>query len=74
MWGWIDTTPLRFVHYNFVRMHKTLKMSPAMAAVVTNTLHDMAWLVGIVDAAAPAPKPRATRARTAASFIVILAP
>jgi hypothetical protein len=49
---------LRFVHYNFVRMHKTLKMSPAMAAGVTNTLHDMAWLVGIVDAASPAPKPR----------------
>jgi hypothetical protein len=49
---------LRFVHYNFVRMHKTLKMSPAMAASVTNTLHDMAWLVGIVDAASPAPEPR----------------
>ncbi|MCA3441489.1 MAG: IS1 family transposase [Rhodobacter sp.] len=49
---------LYFVHYNFVRMHKTLKMTPAMAAGVTNTLHDMAWLVGIIDAAAPAPKPR----------------
>lgn len=49
---------LYFVHYNFVRMHKTLKMTPAMAAGVTNTLHDMAWLVEIIDAAAPAPKPR----------------
>lgn len=49
---------LYFVHYNFVRMHKSLKMTPAMAAGVTNTLHDMAWLVGIIDAAAPAPKPR----------------
>lgn len=49
---------LYFVHYNFVRMHKTLKMTPAMAAGVTNTLHDMAWLVGIIDAAAPTPKPR----------------
>lgn len=49
---------LYFVHYNFVRMHKTLKMTPAMAAGVTNTLHDMTWLVGIIDAAAPAPKPR----------------
>ncbi len=49
---------LYFVHYNFVRMHKTLKMTPAMAAGVTKTLHDMTWLVGIIDAAAPAPKPR----------------
>jgi len=49
---------LYFVHYNFVRIHKTLKMTPAMAAGVTNTLHDMAWLVGIIVAAAPAPKLR----------------
>lgn len=49
---------LYFVHYNFVRMHKTLKMTPAMAAGVTKTLHDMEWLVGIVDAAAPKPGPR----------------
>lgn len=47
-----------FVHYNFVRMHKTLKMTPAMAAGVTDTLHDMAWMVAMIDAAAPAPKPR----------------
>ena len=49
---------LYFVHYNFVRTHKTLRMTPAMAAGVSDTLHDMAWLVGIIDAAAPAPKPR----------------
>ena len=49
---------LYFVPYNFVQMHKTLKMTPAMAAGATNTLHDMAWLVGIIDAAAQAPKPR----------------
>ncbi|HRK43547.1 MAG TPA: IS1 family transposase [Gemmobacter sp.] len=49
---------LYFVHYNFVRMHKTLKMTPAMAAGVTDTLHDMTWLVGIIDAAAPKPGPR----------------
>lgn len=49
---------LYFVHYNFVRVHKSLKMTPAMAAGVTKTLHDMTWLVGIIDAAAPAPKPR----------------
>ena len=37
---------------------KTLKMTPAMAAGVSDTLHDMAWIAGIIDAAAPAPKQR----------------
>ena len=46
------------VHYNFVQMHKSLRMTPAMAAGVTDKLHDMAWLVEVIDAAAPAPKPR----------------
>lgn len=49
---------LYFVHYNFVRMHKTLKMSPAMAAGVSDTLHDTAWIVGLIDARAPEPKKR----------------
>lgn len=49
---------LYFVHYNFVRIHKSLRTTPAMAAGVTSTLHDMTWLVGIIDAAAPPPKPR----------------
>jgi IS1 family transposase len=49
---------LYFVRYNFVRVHKTLRMTPAMAAGVTDTLHDMEWLVGIIDAAAPKPGPR----------------
>lgn len=49
---------LYFVHYNFVRIHKSLKMTPAMAAGVSDTLHDMEWIVGLIDAAVPAPKPR----------------
>jgi IS1 family transposase len=49
---------LYFVHYNFVRMHKTLKMTPAMAAGATNTLHDMAWLADMIDASLPKPGPR----------------
>ena len=49
---------LYFVHYNFVRRHQSLRMSPAMAAGVSDTLRDMAWLAGIVDAAAPKPGPR----------------
>ena len=49
---------LYFVHYNFVRIHKTLKCTPAMAAGVSDTLHDMEWIVGLIDAGAPTPKKR----------------
>jgi IS1 family transposase len=49
---------LYFVHYNFVRIHKTLKTTPAMAAGVSDTLRDTAWIVGLIDARAPAPKKR----------------
>lgn len=37
------------VWYNFVRMHKTLRMSPAMAAGVTKTLWSMQDIVGLVE-------------------------
>ena len=49
---------LYFVHYNFVRMHKSLRMTPAMAASVAKELHDMEWLVALVDASSPKPGPR----------------
>lgn len=49
---------LYFVHYNFVRIHKTLKCTPAMAAGVSDTLHDMAWIVSLIDTRQPAPKKR----------------
>ena len=47
---------LYFVHYNFCRVHKTLRMSPAMAAGVTDTLRDVEWIVGLIDARTPAPR------------------
>lgn len=49
---------LYFMHYNFCRKHQTLGMTPAMAAGLTDKQHDMAWIVGKIDAAAPPPKPR----------------
>lgn len=49
---------LYFVHYNFCRKHKTLGMTPAMASGLTDTQRDMEWIVGLIDAAAPAPKKR----------------
>jgi len=49
---------LYFVHYNFCRLHKSLKVTPAMAAGVSDTLHDMEWIVGLIDARTPKPGPR----------------
>jgi hypothetical protein len=40
---------LYFVWYNFVRIHKTLKVSPAMAAGLTDRLWDMTDIVRITD-------------------------
>jgi hypothetical protein len=39
-----------FLYYNFVRIHKTLKMSPAMAAGVTNKLWNVEDILGLLDA------------------------
>ena len=33
-------------------------MTPAMAAGIDTTLHDMAWIVGLMEARAPKPGPR----------------
>jgi hypothetical protein len=49
---------LHFAYYNFVRIHQTLRMSPAMAAGVTDRLWEMSDLVAIVEAAEDAPKAR----------------
>jgi hypothetical protein len=37
-------------YYNFVRIHKTLRVSPAMAAGVTNRLWEMSDVVDILEA------------------------
>jgi len=42
--------------YNLIRMHKTLRMSPAMAAGVTDRLWSMDDIIARIDANAPAPK------------------
>jgi hypothetical protein len=42
--------------YNFVRMHKTLRMAPAMAAGVSDRLWSMEDIVALIDAQAEAPK------------------
>jgi hypothetical protein len=38
------------MYYNFVRIHQTLKVTPAMAAGVTNKLWEMSDLVAMIEA------------------------
>lgn len=49
---------LHFMYYNFVKVHQTLKVTPAMEAGLTDRLWDIADLVALVDANEPAPKKR----------------
>ena len=38
-----------FMHYNFVRIHQTLKVTPAMAAGVTDKLWEMLDMVRVLE-------------------------
>jgi len=49
---------LHFTHHNFVRIHKSLRITPAMAADVSDRLWSMEELIERIDAMAPAPAPR----------------
>ena len=52
------------VFLNFVRIHKTLKCTPAMAAGLSQTLWNMGDLVAMIDTVAEAPKrPRVYKVR-----------
>jgi hypothetical protein len=41
---------LHFLYYNFVRIHKTLRTTPAMAAGVTGRLWEIEDIVGVLEA------------------------
>lgn len=56
---------LHYMHYNFCRIHKTLRMSPAMAAGVTDRLWDVRDIAAIVEAADPAPSKRGSYKKSA---------
>ena len=49
---------LHFMYYNLVRQHQRLRVSPAMAAGVSETLRDVEWIVSLIDARAARPGPR----------------
>jgi len=42
---------LNYFVYNFIRIHRTLRTSPAMAAGVTSKLWEVADLVALLEAA-----------------------
>jgi IS1 family transposase len=54
----IHALALYFVFYNFTRIHKALRMSPAMAAGITDRLWSLDDVIAKIDELAPAPKPR----------------
>jgi IS1 family transposase len=54
----ISALALYFVSYNFTRIHKTLRISPAMAAGISDRLWSMEDVVALIDARAPEPKKR----------------
>lgn len=63
----VHMVALYTVWYNMIRIHKTLRMSPAMAAGIADKLWSMDDLCAMMDAVAPKPGPRGPyKKRTAA--------
>jgi IS1 family transposase len=59
---------LYFVFYNFCRIHKTLKVTPAMAAGITDKLMSFEDICDLIDAAAPPPgRPKTYKKRERAA-------
>lgn len=59
-----DAVALHYMHYNFARVHRTLRVSPAMAAGVTDRLWSIEDIVRLADGQLPGN--RVTTRRTGA--------
>jgi len=46
------------VFYNFCKIHKTLKVTPAQESGLADEVRDFEWIVGLIDLNKPAPKKR----------------
>jgi hypothetical protein len=44
--------------YNFCKIHKSLRVTPAMEAGLSDTVRDFEWICELIDARAPKPGPR----------------
>lgn len=42
---------IHYMHYNFARVHKTLRVTPAMEAGLSNHLWSLAEIVGLLEQA-----------------------
>ena len=47
---------LYFLHYNFCRIHKSLRVTAAMDAGLSSSPRNMGWIISLIDARAPKPK------------------
>jgi len=45
----VHAVSLHFMHYNFVRIHRILRVTPAMAAGVTNKLWKIEDIIKLLD-------------------------
>ena len=57
---------LHFLHYNFARIHKTLRITPAMAAGIADHVWSMEDIATLTDAAY-APKKRGSYKKKASA-------
>jgi hypothetical protein len=63
----IHALSLYFVFYNFVRIHKTLRVTPAMQAGIADRLWTMEDVVALIDAKAPVAQKRGPYKKRTAS-------
>jgi hypothetical protein len=45
----IAAVSLHFMHYNFVRIHQTLRVTPAMAASITDRLWEIGDIIRLLE-------------------------
>ncbi len=79
-WGWwsfgfskkfenhVHMVALHFTYYNFVRIHQSLRVTPAMAAGVTDRLWEISDIVALVEAAKAKPAKRGPYKKRAAEI------
>jgi hypothetical protein len=57
---------LHMMHYNFVRIHSKLRMTPAIAAGISDRLWEINVIVRLVEGAEPKPGKRGPHKKKAA--------
>ena len=62
----IHALALYFAFYNFARIHKTLRVTPAMAAGITDRLWNYEDIIAVIDERAGPAKPRGPYKKRAA--------